>query len=57
VPIYEPIRIGGDIGVPITIGERGSPAAEAFHQAARQLAVQLSIASYKKTAIPLMPVR
>jgi ATP-binding protein involved in chromosome partitioning len=57
VPIYEPIRIGGDTGVPITIGERGSPAAEAFHQAARQLAVQLSIASYKKTAIPLMPVR
>ena len=57
VPIYEPIRIGGDTGVPITIGERGSPAAEAFHHAARQLAVQLSIASYKKTAIPLTPVR
>ncbi|MEN3337635.1 MAG: ATP-binding protein involved in chromosome partitioning [Acidobacteriota bacterium] len=57
IPIYEPIRIGGDTGVPITIGERGSPAAEAFHAAARQLAVQLSIASYRKTAIPLMPVR
>jgi ATP-binding protein involved in chromosome partitioning len=57
VPIYEPIRIGGDVGVPITIGERGSPASEAFHAAARQLAVQLAIASYRKTAIPLMPVR
>jgi ATP-binding protein involved in chromosome partitioning len=57
IPIYEPIRIGGDIGVPITIGERGSPAAEAFHAAARQLAVQLSVASYRKTAIPLTPVR
>lgn len=57
VPIYEPIRIGGDTGVPITIGERGSPAAEAFHHAARQLAVQLSVASYKKTAIPLTQVR
>jgi ATP-binding protein involved in chromosome partitioning len=57
IPIYEPIRIGGDTGVPITIGERSSPAAEAFHAAARQLAVQLAIASYKKTAIPLMPVR
>ena len=57
IPIYEPIRIGGDTGVPITIGERGSPAAEAFHAAARQLAVQLAVASYKKTAIPLMPVR
>ncbi len=57
VPIYEPIRVGGDTGVPITIGERGSPAAQAFHAAARQLAVQLSIASYKKTAIPLVQIR
>jgi ATP-binding protein involved in chromosome partitioning len=56
VPIYEPIRIGGDTGVPITIAERESPAAQAFHAAARQLAVQLSIASYKKTAIPLIPI-
>jgi ATP-binding protein involved in chromosome partitioning len=57
VPIYEPIRIGGDVGVPITIGERNSPAAEAFRAAAQQLAAQLSIASYKKTAIPLIPVK
>jgi ATP-binding protein involved in chromosome partitioning len=56
VPIYEPIRIGGDTGVPITIGEPASPAAEAFRGAARQLAAQLSIASYKKTAIPLIPI-
>ena len=42
VPIYEPIRIGGDTGVPITIGERESPAAEAFRcggQAARRTIV------------------
>lgn len=57
VPIYEPIRIGGDTGVPITVAERDSPPAQAFHAAARQLAVQLSIASYRKGAIPLMPVR
>jgi ATP-binding protein involved in chromosome partitioning len=56
VPIYEPIRIGGDTGVPITIAERESPAAEAFRSAARQLAAQLSIASYKKSAIPLIPI-
>jgi ATP-binding protein involved in chromosome partitioning len=56
VPIYEPIRIGGDTGVPITIAERESTAAEAFRAAARQLAAQLSIASYKKTAIPLIPI-
>ena len=57
IPIYEPIRIGGDAGVPITIGERGSPAAEAFRLAARQLVTQLSIASVKKSAIPLIQVR
>ena len=57
IPIYEPIRIGGDTGVPIMVGEPKSPAAQAFRSAAEQLAAQLSIASYKKTAIPLMPVR
>jgi ATP-binding protein involved in chromosome partitioning len=59
VPIYEPIRIGGDTGVPITIGEPKSPAAQAFRAAAERLAAQLSIAAYNsgKRAIPLMPVR
>ena len=57
IPIYEPIRIGGDTGVPIVVGEPKSPAAQAFRSAAVQLAAQVSIASYKKTAIPLMPVR
>jgi ATP-binding protein involved in chromosome partitioning len=56
VPLYEPIRTGGDTGVPITIAEPTSAAAEAFRAAARQLAAQLSIASYKKTAIPLTPI-
>jgi ATP-binding protein involved in chromosome partitioning len=55
VPIYEPIRIGGDTGVPITIGEPQSAAARAFRSAAEQLAAQLSIASYKRP-IPLTPV-
>ncbi len=58
VPIYEPIRIGGDTGVPIVVGEPKSPAAAAFRAAAAQLAAQLSIASFKqKTPIPLLPVR
>lgn len=55
IPIYEPIRVGGDTGVPITIGEPQSPAARAFKSTAEQLAAQLSIASYKKP-IPLIPV-
>jgi len=56
IPIYEPIRIGGDTGVPITIGEPQSTAARAFRATAERLAAQLSIASYRKTAIPLTPV-
>ncbi|HET7619525.1 MAG TPA: Mrp/NBP35 family ATP-binding protein [Vicinamibacterales bacterium] len=57
IPIYEPIRIGGDTGVPIVIGEPSSPAAQAFRVAAEQLAAQVSIASYaRKSAIPLMPI-
>jgi ATP-binding protein involved in chromosome partitioning len=57
IPIYEPIRIGGDTGVPITVGDKGSPAAEAIRSAAARLAAQLSIASYKKSPIPLTIVK
>jgi ATP-binding protein involved in chromosome partitioning len=56
VPIYEPIRRGGDAGVPITIGEPDSPAAQAFRAAAARLAAQLSIAAYAKRPISLTPV-
>ena len=55
IPIYEPIRVGGDTGVPIAIGDPRSPAARAFRHAAEQLAAQLSIASYKRP-IPLIPI-
>jgi ATP-binding protein involved in chromosome partitioning len=58
VPIYEPIRVGGDIGVPVVVSEPDSPAALAFMAAAEQTAAQLSIASYKTPkAIPLTPAR
>jgi ATP-binding protein involved in chromosome partitioning len=56
IPIYEPIRVGGDTGVPIVVGEPDSPAAQAFRAAAERLAAQLSIAAYAKRPIPLMPV-
>jgi ATP-binding protein involved in chromosome partitioning len=57
IPLYEPIRVGGDTGVPITVGQPDSPAAGAFRAAAERLAAQLSIASYKPRPIPLTPVR
>ncbi len=48
IPIYEPIRVGGDHGVPIVVSEPDSPAARAFLAAAEQMAAQLSIASYRR---------
>jgi ATP-binding protein involved in chromosome partitioning len=59
IPIYEPIRVGGDTGVPIVIGEPSSPAAEAFRQVAEKLAAQLAVLALKpqSKAIPLTQVR
>jgi len=59
LPIYEPIRIGGDTGIPICVGEPKSPAAQAFRSAAHQLAVQLATLALKQgpKSIPLTQVR
>jgi ATP-binding protein involved in chromosome partitioning len=56
LPIYEPIRIGGDNGYPIVLAEPDSAAARAFRSVAEQAAAQISIASYSRV-IPLTPVR
>lgn len=61
IPIYEPIRIGGDTGVPVTIGDPESSAAKAFRGAAERLATQIAITTFNagkvKRAIPLTQVR
>ena len=58
VPIYQPIREGSDIGVPLMISEPDSPAAQAFMAAAERTAAQVSIASFNRPAtIPLTVVR
>ena len=60
IPIYEPIRVGGDTGVPITVGDPNSVAARAFRSAAEQLAAQIAVSTYSSTvkrAIPLTQVR
>lgn len=56
IPLYEPIRVGGDVGMPIVIGEPDSAPGRAFTQAAERTAAQLSIASFKPRPIPLAPV-
>ncbi|HWW88596.1 MAG TPA: Mrp/NBP35 family ATP-binding protein [Vicinamibacterales bacterium] len=57
IPIYQPIREGGDTGVPLIISEPESPAALAFFAAAERTAAQISIASYNRPTIPLTVVR
>ncbi len=57
IPIYQPIREGSDVGVPLMISEPDSPAARAFMAAAERTAAQVSIASYTRPTIPLTVVR
>ncbi len=57
IPLYQPIREGGDSGVPLMIAEPDAPAARAIVQAAERLAAQVSIASYASSTFPLTVTR
>src|SRR3954471_21320297 len=57
IPIYQPIREGGDAGVPLLISEPDAPAARAIVDVAARAAAQISIAAYKQPTIPLTEVR
>jgi ATP-binding protein involved in chromosome partitioning len=48
IPIYQPIREGGDTGVPLVVSEPDSPAARAFMAAAERTAAQVSIAALRR---------
>jgi ATP-binding protein involved in chromosome partitioning len=56
VPLYEPVRRGGDSGVPVVMGEPDAPASRALVAAAERIAQQVSIASFSRRAIPLTPI-
>ena len=62
LPVYQPIREGGDTGVPVVVSEPASSASAAFLHVAERTAAQVSIAAQKaidenKGKIPLIPVR
>jgi ATP-binding protein involved in chromosome partitioning len=61
IPIYEPIRIGGDTGVPVLIGDPKSAAAQSFRSAAQRLAAQIAVTTHNagqvKRPIPLTQVK
>jgi len=47
IPIYTPIRVGSDTGVPLVISEEDSPAAKAFFDASDRMATQVSMVSHE----------
>jgi len=62
LPVYQPISVGSDRGIPILIAEPDAVASRAFGQVAHRVAVQVAVAAYKnavanKGKIPLIPVR
>ena len=62
LPVYQPIREGGDAGVPLVVSEPASAAAKAFLTLAERAAAQVSIAAHRiaeanRGKIPLIPVR
>jgi ATP-binding protein involved in chromosome partitioning len=57
IPLYQPIREGGDSGVPLLISEPDAPAARAIVDVAARAAAQISIAAYKQPTIPLTVLR
>jgi ATP-binding protein involved in chromosome partitioning len=62
LPVYQPISLGSDRGIPIVVAEPDSAAARAFGQVAERSASLMAIAAYRnmvanKGKIPLIPVR
>ncbi len=62
LPIYQPIRVGSDVGIPLVIAEPESSATRAFEYVASQVAAQTSIRALRAEAenkgkIPLTPVQ
>ena len=56
VPLYEPVRIGGDSGVPIVESHPDSAPARAIVAAADRIAQQISISAHTRRTIPLTEV-
>ena len=62
LPLYEPIRIGGDRGIPLVIAEPESVGTRAFMDLAEAVMAQLAVAAHRaavanKGKIPLIQVK
>lgn len=62
LPVYQPISVGSDRGIPIVIAEPDSVAARAFGVVAERVAAQIALNAYRnavanKGKIPLIPIK
>jgi len=62
LPVYQPISLGSDRGIPIVIAEPDSPASRSFAQVADRVATHVALNAHKsalanKGKIPLIPVK
>ena len=62
LPVYQPISLGSDRGIPLVIAEPESPAGRAFTQLGERVALEVARNAYKsavanKGKIPLIPIR
>ena len=62
LPVYQPISLGSDRGIPILIAEPDATASRAFTQVAERSAAQVAIAAHRsaianKGKIPLIPIK
>ena len=62
LPLYEPIRVGSDRGIPLVIAEPDSSGTRAFMELAESVMTQLAVAAHKaaianKGKIPLIQVK
>jgi ATP-binding protein involved in chromosome partitioning len=61
LPVYQPISLGSDRGIPLVVAEPESAATRAFLTVAERVAAQISIAAHRNAAahkgkIPLIPI-
>jgi ATP-binding protein involved in chromosome partitioning len=62
LPVYQPISLGSDRGIPIVLAEPESPASRAFMQVAQRVAAQVALNAHRsavanKGKIPLIPIK
>ena len=62
LPLYAPIRVGSDRGIPLVIAEPNSAGTKAFYEVAEAVMAQLAVAAHKnaianKGKIPLIQVK